>query len=359
MFSACRSLCRPRRLVPAAGLIAVLLGAVPGVFAQGFGGTVSDILVRGDSLLAQGKANEAIVQFQEARTLCPTPGEMVQAYQGEARARVSLGELLPAAGLLEEAAAKYPEDPRVADLLSTAGNACQRAGEPDRAIDLMRRALEKNPTPDVQVSLKFHLAQALRLKGKPQEVVDLLKDFETTFPDNPLIANVLYTRAIAFHDLGRLDQAELGYREILKNHGRDRNAVGAYLESHFELAGVLGASGRRAEAVELYRKYVALNPSSPFAAAALERAGDLMLLRSPRTSAELYGLSRVKATANRTPEQPDMKSSRWLPAKRVVADALSRVWVVGILALAFLGVVALAARRLLRRLRKQPAVASL
>src|SRR4029077_19354629 len=51
-------------------LVASLLPAIATpLMAQGFGGTVSDILVRADSLLAQNRANEAIVQYQEARTL--------------------------------------------------------------------------------------------------------------------------------------------------------------------------------------------------------------------------------------------------------------------------------------------------
>src|SRR5262245_42803554 len=84
-----------RLFVPAAlALLAPLLGAKP-ASAQGFGGTVEDILARGDSYLQAQRANEAIAQFQEARTLCPTPGEMVTALQGEARGRMQNKEFLP------------------------------------------------------------------------------------------------------------------------------------------------------------------------------------------------------------------------------------------------------------------------
>src|SRR5213593_2802541 len=96
-----------RRLLRRVRLLAVLpalLCPAAAVFAQGFGGTVSDHLVRGDSLLAQGKSAEAIVQFQEARTLCPTPAEIVAALQGEAQGHLMQNETLPAVGLLEEAA---------------------------------------------------------------------------------------------------------------------------------------------------------------------------------------------------------------------------------------------------------------
>src|SRR5262245_4121578 len=98
--AAMRSLARPsgstsarcpgarRLLLPAAmALGAALLAATP-ASAQGFGGTVEDILARGDAYLQAQRANEAIAQFQEARTLCPTPGETVTALQGEARGRM-------------------------------------------------------------------------------------------------------------------------------------------------------------------------------------------------------------------------------------------------------------------------------
>ncbi len=114
---------------------------VSAALAQGFGGTVSDHLVRGDSLLAQGKGPEAAIQFQEARTLCPTPAEIVSSLQGEARAKLLTGEPLQAVGLLEEAVTRFPDDPRASNLLYQAGLAAQRARDYDRTIDLYRKAL--------------------------------------------------------------------------------------------------------------------------------------------------------------------------------------------------------------------------
>ena len=74
------------------------------ILAQGIGQSMEDYLVRGQTLLAHQRPNEAIVQFQEVRALCPNPFQMVTSLIGEARARLELNELLPAAGLLEEAA---------------------------------------------------------------------------------------------------------------------------------------------------------------------------------------------------------------------------------------------------------------
>ncbi len=338
-----------------AGLLAAAALGAPEALAQGFGGTVTDILVRGDILLSQGKPNEAIVQYQDARTLCPTPGESVHSYQGEAQGRLALGQLLPAVGLLEEAVSRFPDDPRVADLLYSAGTACQKAGELDRAINLLQRALDGSPTPDIAPGIKFRLAQALRTRGNRQaEVIELLRGFETDYPKSPLLPTALYTTAIAYHDLGNLDESETVYRSLIQRFPRTQAAV----EAHFELGWVLADRGRRSEAAEYYQKYVTLYPSSPVVAAALERAADLLLFRSPAKSRELYALAEVKAKANPSPGPADPGLSRWLPVKKATAEALSRVWVVALVGLLIVGGAALLGRWLLRwrrdRRRGQP-----
>jgi tetratricopeptide (TPR) repeat protein len=330
--------------------LALALCPAGGALAQGFGGTVTDMLVRGDSLLAQKRPNEAIVQYQEARTLCTTPAEMVQSLQGEARARIQLGQPLPAAGLMEEAVALSPDDPRAADLLFGAGQVRKSAGELDKAIDLMRRALEKSPTPDLLPLVKIQLAQALRMRSRPQEAVETLKDFETSFPDHKTLPNVLYMQSLINHDLERLEESEAGYRSLIT---RFPGTVAA-IEAHFELGAVLADRGRRAEAAESYRKFVSFNPGSPLAAAALERAGDLLLLRSPKESIQLYALARVKEKANPRPPFADLGLSRWLPVKKTLAEALSRVWVLAVVAVAALGAAVLIGRYLVRRLRRHP-----
>ncbi len=345
---------RRRSILFAAALLAGLLGRSLPARAQGYGGTVTDILVRGDSLLSQKRYDEAIAQFQEARTLCPTPGESVHALQGEAQGRTALGDLLPGAGLFEEAAGRFPQDPRVPDMLYQAATLRLKAGQPDQSVALLRRALDAKPTPDLLPTVKFTLAQALRARGKPAEVVDLLKDFEADFPEHPLLPAALYSLAIAEHDLRNYSRSEEIYLSILKRYAGPKMNQ-AYVEAHFELASVLRDEGRAREAADYYRKYVSLEPQSPIAAAALERAGDCLLLRSPSASAELYALARVKAAANRAPPIPDLGLSRFIGAKQALAGVLSRSWLVALLALAVIGGAAAIGRRLLRRRAPDPA----
>ncbi len=344
-----RSLSFPVRLLllsAPAGLAALF--AFPGpVLAQGFGGTVADHLVRGDSYLGQNRNAEAIMQFQEARTLCPTPAEIVHSLHGEAQAHIGQGEMLQAAGLLEEAATRFPDDPRVADILYLAGMARQKAGESEKAADLFRQALAHTPTRDVEPLLRFQMARTLRLRGKPAEAIEVIKDFDTSFPDHPLTPNVLYTIAIARHDLKQLDQAETLYRTIIEKF----KGSPAALEAHFDLAGILAAQHKWREAVDLYTRYAGLSPSSPFAAKAMERAGDLLLLRSPTRSLELYGLAQVKAGSNPPAPTPELQLSGWIETKKRIARALSSVWIPVLAGIVALAAAVLVGRWVLRRRR--------
>jgi len=328
-------------------LMAIAAGLLlPGrTLPQGYGGKVADMLVRGEALLTQGRTNEAIAQFQEARTLCPTQAEMVQSLQGEARCLMVEGKPLPAAGLFEEAATKFPDDPRVPDLLYAAGQARQRGGEMQGAIALYRQALEGKPTTDLVPVLRFQLARALRLSANPTEVLTVLEGFETSFPDHPLTPMVLYTRAIVNHDLNRLAESEAIYRVLVEKYP---NTVAA-VEAHFELGSVLGGLGKAREAAGFYRKYVTMKPGAVEAGAALERAGDLLLFRSPKESVELYGLAVVKAEANPKPNLPDLTLSRWLGLKRTLARMLANLWIVAGAAAVVLGAIAWIAVRLIRR----------
>jgi tetratricopeptide (TPR) repeat protein len=336
-----------RRVAFAAGAVLAAFLAPRPASAQGFGGTVEDILARGDSYLQQQRPNEAIAQFQEARTLCATQAETVTALQGEARGRMQNKEYLPAAGILEEAINRFPNDPRQPDLLYMAGLARNQGGDMAGAATLLRKALDANPTPDLLPHLRFWLARSLRLNGKPKEVVDLLKTFEADFPQNQLIPRALYYLGLAEHDSGDLAGSEATYRHLIETYPHTQETA----ESFFDLGQVLAARGSREEAVQYLRTYANANPSSAVAARSMELAGDLTLLHSPKEAALYYGVAKVKSTSNPQAPTPDLQVSRWLGMKTAVARWLSEVWVVVALAVVAAALVAGAAWMVLKRRR--------
>ncbi|HZM70201.1 MAG TPA: tetratricopeptide repeat protein [Candidatus Cryosericum sp.] len=342
---------RSRHLAGTAAALAAVLASAAPAFAQGYGGTVEDILVRAESLLAQERVNESIVQFQEVRTLCPTPGEIVSSMQGEARAHIVIKEFLPAAGLLEEAAQRFPDDPRIADVLYMAGFARRQGGDLKGAIPLFEKALEHNPTPDVLPAIKYQLANTLRLTGQAGKAGPLVADFETEFPQHQLIPNALYTAAIAFHDSRELEKSETTYRHLIETYPRTQAA----LESLYELGVVLSERGKRSEAAEFFRRYSNGSPSSPVAARAMERAADMTFFHSPSEAALYYGVAQVKAQSNPMPTVPDLAVSRWLGAKLAIARALSQTWVLALLAGVLIVAAGAAAWFGLRRWRRRGA----
>jgi TolA-binding protein len=340
-----------RRSAPGFLIASLLALSATPLLAQGFGGTVSDILVRGDSLLAQDRANEAIVQYQEARTLCPTPAEVVASLQGEGRAHIAMKEFLPAAGLFEEAAQKYPDDPRVADMLYLAGMARREGGDTAAAVPLLQKALQSSPTGDLLPTLKFQLAQMLRMSGRPAEAIPIIKDFETEFERSPLIPNTLYTLAISQHDTGDLPGAEKSYRHLIDDYPHTQAAA----ESFYDLGEVLSALGNRKESAEFFRRYANGNPSSPLSARAMERAADMTLFTFPREAAIMYGVAQVKAQQNPAPPLPEMQISRFIKVKRFVADLLGRpivIFSVGGGAVLLIGLIVWTVRR------RRPAMAA-
>ena len=344
---------RGRRRYPGRGLAALLLlllpAAVSNVYAQGYGGTVEDILARGDIFLLQDKPREAIVQFQEVRTLCPTLPQMVESLRGEARARIAMGAPLQAAGLFEEAATIFENDPRVPDLLYAAGSASHRGGDTARAIGLLQRALDAGPTPDLVPRIKFRLSQALRLRGQNARAIELLVDFEERYPNHALLPTILYTLAIAHHDVGDLATSESNYRKLIETFPGTQ----ASTEAHLELAQVLAESGRALEAAQFYRLYVDLSPGSPYAAKAYELAGDMLLFRSPKESAQLYALARIKEKINPQPRTDTMKIGGWIDLKSTLAGLLARTWLVVVLGAIVLAGLAWGARTLAGLFRRR------
>src|SRR5439155_26707962 len=107
------------------------------------------------------------------------------------------------------------------------------------------------------------------------------------------------------HDRAKIEEAAAIYRKLIQKFpGRP-----ATIEAHFELGLVLSELGRGAEGADYFTQYVSMNPTSPEAPAALEKAADLLLFRSPKQSAQLYALAQIKAKSK--PSDPGWALSRW------------------------------------------------
>src|SRR4029078_7271787 len=162
-------------------------------------------------------------------------------------------------------------------------------------------------TPDLLPALRFWLARRLRPDGKPKDGVELLKTFETGFPENPPTGSALYYLGLAQHDTGDLAGSEATYRHLMEAYPHTQETS----EALFELGQVLAARGVRDEAVQYLRTYANANPSSAVAARSMELAGDLMLFHSPKEAALYYGVAEVKAANNPSPGNPTLVVRCW------------------------------------------------
>ena len=182
---------------------------------------------------------------------------------------------------LEEGVGQYPEDDV---LLTDLGNAYLRAGETERAAEMLTRSVNANPDrPETHDLLgviatgkgdenaaehEFH--EALRCQPDDAEANDDLgnlllqrgayKDAEFYF-EKAIDADPEFARA--HHHLGRLlvlmDQLPRAVLELKKAAGESA----ADFQTHEDLADVLAVSGHVSESVAEYNRVLALRPNQP------------------------------------------------------------------------------------------------
>lgn len=228
------------------------------------------IATEGDALLELGRYAEAAVAFERLHEEAPLPEVDARlAHLAERRGRVDeaialmtraaeaagrspvadhadawflgqLGDLLFAAGRLDEAEARYRAVPEGIDAYhdATAGLARVRAarGEIDEAIDLYERAVAIGPDPPMVEGL----AELYRLKGRDEEADRLLDELEARLVGKPAERRHL---ALLYCREGRkLDEA----LELARLDLESRQDVEAYAT----YAWALHKNGRHAEAAE-------------------------------------------------------------------------------------------------------------
>jgi len=119
--------------------------------------------------------------------------------------------------------------------------------KPKQAEELARKLLEMNPQDPTAVIL---LSRAYQAQGLASTAVLTLTEFIDNFPS----LEVRKERARLFLALGRLEDAELAYKELLQTAPGDA-------ESWVEYGQLLVGRGRLDQALEAYRQYLAINPS--------------------------------------------------------------------------------------------------
>ena len=139
-----------------------------------------------------------------------------------------------------------------APALAERGRAALLAGQAQAALRLYDEALRHDPNFIPALRGRCQVFQAL---DEPAEVVAACERALALAPDD---AGLHYSRAVGLRRLGRMAQAEEGFRHALALKPADGASLGG-------LAGVLEAQGHLAEARATYEQALLRNPAIPTA----------------------------------------------------------------------------------------------
>ena len=166
-------------------------------------------LYRGDALVALGRSDEAIVEFNRAIELKPGYAD---AYCSRSTAHLSLGEFERAV-MDNDRAIELESD--YAAAYNNRGAAHQELGRLHQAIQDYSRAIELEPDNAMTYSNRGDTYLALR------EFDQAVPDFDQAIELQPDSTRTYHLRGIAHCSLGRLDQGILDYDRAIKLSAND------------------------------------------------------------------------------------------------------------------------------------------
>ena len=167
------------------------------------------------------------------------------------------GRLLQAEAIYREILASEPD--RV-DCIQLLGVALLQAGQPDKALDVVARAVELQPGNSLHHG---NMAGALRALGRRDEAIASYRRALQLKPDSLDVHNQL---GVLLGECGDLTGAEAHYRLVLRHPaGVDLNAARAHVDAHFNLANLLARRKQFDDAIGEFRHVLRQRPD--FAAA--------------------------------------------------------------------------------------------
>ncbi len=191
-----------------------------------------DALRSGDAATAERMARAALAQFPGEPNFLAVLGSALNRLQRAAEAEA----------VLRQALAADPDYAKAHEALALALLAQKRPAE---AVPALRRALALNPA---LTSARVALGQALLAAGEEQAATDAFDELMRTHPQVKELAD-----AAELHRVGRFEQAEAVYRDLLRRNPQDVSVL--------RLLGLLAIdTGHYRNAATLLKKAVELAP---------------------------------------------------------------------------------------------------
>lgn len=220
--------------------------------------------LRGESLLALGRAEDALEAYRDARR----GAHADSALRGTAFALSEAGRHRAAAQAFEALLAEHPESRHVAEAALHAGIEHLRNQDADAA----RRALEDERVERTGEAL-YWLAQARRQGGDASAALVALDEALRARPDPELAERLQVSRGDALTDLGRAEEAQGAYQAAGNEYGLYAAAVSAL------------NGGRHTEAGQLAGRLIGEYPESSYRADALLVIGESLLAEGKHQAA--------------------------------------------------------------------------
>jgi soluble lytic murein transglycosylase len=176
--------------------------------------------VEGTALFKQSRRADAREPFERADRECHKAGKAqetlrVRARYQAARGRYAEGKYELAGQAFEAIAAQHPSHSYADDALVLAGESWESHGDPERAAQAYRRAIESHPGDMLHEARRRLLVMRLRAQANA-DALALLDAALAREVDAPVEhAKLLYFRGRALDRLGRPDEAERAYVEAL------------------------------------------------------------------------------------------------------------------------------------------------
>ena len=292
----------------------------------------------GSSLLARGKAAEALEAFDRAAgRLAASPSASILRYHA-AEASLALGQAVDARGrflklveddpkaptaddaLLRAAAlafdardaalarrlaasfpTRFPESPLRADARLIDARSSLALGQPKEAIQALSAALDEDkPAPPVAQTVYYYLGLAYQKAGQPDKAAEVLAKLART--PAPVAADAQYLLGQTDFDAGRFEQAIPSLMKYLS--GKPKGEVADHALAR--IAQAQAELGRLDEAAESLTKLAETFPQSPTLAPTRLRLAETALAAKKYDQAAAW--FRLSAEANDPARKPRARS---------------------------------------------------